>query len=106
MPPGRKRARCFAKAHIWIAFPVLGFQPEQISHYQLRRSKRDDHFCTSEVAALCLELSTDARDVHAGQVLERYLEVYTHHYLRAKHQLPPEWNGDAHQALGTALQPS
>ena len=98
--------KMFRKSPYLDRFPVLGFQPEQISHYQLRRAKRDDHFCTSEVAALCLELSPDARDVHAGQVLERYLAVYTHHYLRAKHQLPPQWEGDAHQALQSTLQPS
>ncbi len=70
--------KMFRKSPYLDRFPVLGFQPEQISHYQLRRAKRDDHFCTSEVAALCLELSPDARDVHAGQVLERYLAVCTH----------------------------
>ena len=91
--------KMFRKSPYLDAFPVLSLQPDQISHYQLRRTNRDDHFCTSEVAALCLELSSHASDVRAGHVLERYLEVYTHHYLRAKQQLPPEIDSDAHQAL-------
>jgi len=96
--------KMFRKSPYLNHFPVLSLQPEQISHYQLRRSNREDHFCTSEVAALCLEMSTDPNDVHAGKVLERYLEVYTHHYLRAKNQLPPDTHCEAHQAL-RALQP-
>ncbi|MNW10026.1 DTW domain protein [compost metagenome] len=75
---------------------MLSLQPEQISRYQLRRSRRDDHFCTSEVASLCLDL---AGDTHAAQVLDAYLDVFTHHYLQAKHQLPPDFDGAAHQGL-------
>ena len=76
--------------------PVLSLQPEQLSQYKLRRSHRDDHFCTSEVAALCLNL---AGEVLAEQTLEAYLDVFTHHYLRAKNQLPVLWDGAAHQRL-------
>ena len=76
--------------------PVLSLQPEQLSQYQLRRSHRDDHFCTSEVAALCLNL---AGEVLAEQTLEAYLDVFTHHYLRAKNQLPVAWDSAAHQRL-------
>ena len=77
-------------------FPVLSLQPEQISQYRLRRSRRDDHFCTSEVAALCLALGGEPL---AGQTLETYLEVFTHHYLAAKNQLPVQWDDSAHQRL-------
>jgi DTW domain-containing protein len=80
-------------------FPVLSLHSEQLSRYQLRRSKRDDHFCTAEVAALCLALSGEARDAHAAQTLEAYLEVFTHHYLQAKHQLPADADNTAHQRL-------
>ncbi len=76
--------------------PVLSLQPEQISQYKLRRSRRDDHFCTSEVAALCLDL---AGEPLAGQTLEAYLAVFTHHYLQARNQLPVEWDGAAHLRL-------
>jgi hypothetical protein len=76
--------------------PVLSLQPEQISQYKLRRSRRDDHFCTSEVAALCLNL---AGEHLAGQTLEAYLEVFTHHYLQARNQLPVAWDDAAHCRL-------
>ena len=76
--------------------PVLSLQPEQISQYKLRRSRRDDHFCTSEVAALCLDL---AGEPLAGQTLEAYLAVFTHHYLQARNQLPVAWEGAVHLRL-------
>jgi len=76
--------------------PVLSLQPNQISQYKLRRSRRDDHFCTSEVAALCLDL---AGEHLAGQALEAYLAVFTHHYLQARNQLPVAWEGADHQRL-------
>ena len=86
----------FRKSPYLNALPVLSLNPEQVSRYQLRRSRRDDHFCTSEVASLCLEL---AGEDHAAKTLQAYLDVYTHHYLQAKHQLPPDWQGQAHERL-------
>jgi hypothetical protein len=86
----------FRKSPYLNALPVLSLNPEEISRYQLRRSRRDDHFCTSEVASLCLAL---AGETHAAHTLQAYLDVYTHHYLQAKHQLPPHWDGAAHAQL-------
>ena len=96
-PEARKM---FRKSPYLDRFPVLSLQPEQISRYQLRRSRRDDHFCTAEVAGLCMDL---AGEPQAAQVLQTYLDVFTHHYLQAKHQLPPDWQGEAHQRLAQAL---
>ena len=90
-PEARKM---FRKSPYLNRLPVLSLAPEQVSRYQLRRSKRDDHFCTSEVASLCLEL---AGEVRAAETLQAYLDVYTHHYLQAKHQLPPDLQGPAHR---------
>ena len=92
-PEARKM---FRKSPYLDRLPVLNLSPAQISRYQLRRSRRGDHFCTAEVAALCLELA-DAPQ--AAQVLDAYLDVFTHHYLQAKHQLPPDHDGAAHQRL-------
>jgi DTW domain-containing protein YfiP len=75
-------------------FPVLSLGAEQLSRYKLRRSKREDHFCTAEVAALCLELAGEA---HAEQTLDAYLDVFTNHYLQAKHQLPCDAEDEVHQ---------
>ena len=93
-PEARKM---FRKSPYLDPLPVLSLQPDQLSRYRLRRSTRDDHFCTSEVAALCLELAGEAP---AAQTLEARLDVFTHHYLQAKHQLPPDLAGAAHQRLG------
>ena len=92
-PEARKM---FRKSPYLNALPVLSLNPEQVSRYTLRRSRRNDHFCTSEVASLCLAL---AGETHAAQTLQAYLAVYTHHYLQAKHQLPADWQGAAHATL-------
>ena len=96
-PEARKM---FRKSPYLDALPVLSLQPEQLSRYRLRRSRREDHFCTSEVAALCLAL---AGEPQAADTLEAYLDVFTHHYLQAKHQQPVDADGDAHAKL-RALQ--
>jgi DTW domain-containing protein len=88
--------KMFRKSPYLDGFPVLSLQPDQLSRYKLRRSKRDDHFCTSEVAALCLEL---AGELHAAQTLAAYLDVFTHHYLQAKHQSPVDSESVAHLRL-------
>ena len=92
-PEARKM---FRKSPYLNHLPVLSLHPEQLSRYKLRRSRRDEHFCTSEVAALCLAL---AGEPHAAQTLEAYLDVFTHHYLQAKCQLPADWEDAAHQTL-------
>ena len=76
--------------------PVLSLPPGQLSRYHLRRSNREHHFCTSEVAALCLAM---VGEPHAAQTLEAYLDVFVHHYLQARQQLPVDTNGVAHQRL-------
>lgn len=90
-PEARKM---FRKSPYLDRFPVLSLQAEQMSRYQLRRSTRSDHFCTAEVAALCLELGGDTV---AARTLEAYFDLFTHHYLQAKHQLPPDREGPAWQ---------
>jgi DTW domain-containing protein YfiP len=88
--------KMFRKSPYLDAFPVLSLEPAQISNYRLRRSNRDDHFCTSEVAALCLHL---VGEPHAAQTLEAYLDVFTNHYLLAKQQRPVDWDDATHLRL-------
>ena len=92
-PEARKM---FRKSPYLDKLPVLSLQSEQLSNYKLRRSQRDAHFCTSEVASMCLALCGEAL---AAQALEAYLDVFTHHYLRAKQQLPVDGGDAAHQRL-------
>jgi DTW domain-containing protein YfiP len=94
-PEARKM---FRKSPYLDHLPVLSLQSEQLSNYRLRRSTRDDHFCTSEVAALCLDL---AGEKLAAQTLEAYLEVFSNHYLKAKNQLPLDLEDAAHLRLRT-----
>ncbi|MDP3820883.1 MAG: tRNA-uridine aminocarboxypropyltransferase [Burkholderiales bacterium] len=98
--------KMFGRSPCLDHLPVLSLQPDQISNYRLRRSRRDDHFCTSEVAALCLNL---AGDHVAEKTLAAYLDVFTHHYLQARNQLPVAWDGAAHQRwreLGPGARPA
>ena len=97
-PEARKM---FRKSPYLDRLPVLSLQPQQLSRYLLRRSRCEAHLCTSEVAALCLEL---AGDHAAALALEAYLDVFTHHYLQAKNQLPPAWGSAAHQQLQLLLK--
>lgn len=92
-PEARKM---FRKSPYLDRLPVLSLQAEQLSRYRLRRAQRETHFCTSEVAALCLAL---AGEPHAAQTLEAYLDVFTDHYLKAKQQLPVDGEDAAHQRL-------
>lgn len=86
--------KMFGRSPYLNHLPVLSLEPNQTSQYTLRRSRRNDHFCTSEVAALCLQL---AGDRVAEQTLAAYLAVFTHHYLQAKNQRPVAWDGAAHR---------
>ncbi|WP_287879349.1 MULTISPECIES: tRNA-uridine aminocarboxypropyltransferase [Acidovorax] len=88
--------RMFRKSPYLDRLPVLRLQPGQRSRYRLRHTLHDDHLCTCEVAALCLELAGETR---AAQTLEAYLDVFTHHYLQAKNQLPVDEGNALHQRL-------
>jgi DTW domain-containing protein YfiP len=88
--------KIFRKSPYLDRFPVLSLQPEQLSRYRLRRSSHEHHFCTSEVAALCLAL---AGDQQAAQTLEAYLDVYSSRYLRARQSVPADPGDEAHRRL-------
>ena len=97
-PEARKM---FRKSPYLERFPVLSLLPEQLSRYRLRRSKRDDHLCTSEVAALCLGL---AGDEQAAAALDAYLDVFAERYLAAKRHIAVDEQSPAHQALQPFLR--
>lgn len=83
--------KAFRKSPYLDRFPVLSLNPEQRSRYKLRRSWHGHHFCTSEVAALCLAI---AGDLQAARTLEAALDVFSDRYLRAKQSLPPDVGGE------------
>lgn len=88
--------KMFRKSPYLEHLPVLSLSSEKLSRYKLRRSKRDDHFCTAEVAALCLEL---AGDEQVSQVLDAYLDVFSTHYLSAKFQKAIDPDDEIHTRL-------
>lgn len=88
--------KMFRKSPYLDRLPVLSLLPEQLSRYRLRRSKRDEHLCTAEVAALCLE---QAGDVRAAGALDAWLDLFSERYLGAKHHWPIDESSAAHQAL-------
>ena len=88
--------KMFRKSPLLDRFPVLDLRTDQVSRYQLRRSRRDDHFCTCEVAATCLGLAGERL---AERTLQAWLDVFTHHYLQAKHQLPVAADDASHRRL-------
>jgi DTW domain-containing protein YfiP len=89
--------KMFRKSPYLDALPVLSLHPEQVvSNYRLRRSARESHFCTSEVAALCLAL---AGETHAADTLAAWLDVFTAHYLSVKRWAPLDRASEAHQRL-------
>ncbi|MBC9251865.1 DTW domain-containing protein [Pseudomonas alcaligenes] len=92
--------KMFRKSPYLDRLPVLSLQPEQLSRYRLRRSKRDEHLCTAEVAALCLELAGDQR---AAQALDAWLDLFSERYLGAKRHWPVDENSAAHQAVKAFL---
>ena len=99
-PEARKM---FRKSPYLDCLAVLSLQSEQLSRYRLRRSQRDAHFCTSEVAALCLALAGESL---AAQTLEAYLDVFTNHYRLAKNQLPVDLDDAIRQRLRALRLPN
>lgn len=88
--------KMFRKSPYLNGLPVLSLQSELVSRYRLRRSKRSEHLCTAEVAALCLGLAGEAE---AATTLDAWLDVFTDHYLAAKYQRVPNLDDKAHQRL-------
>lgn len=90
--------KMFRKSPYLSGLPVLSLHPDALSRYRLRRSKRSEHLCTAEVAALCLGLAGDER---AAVTLDAWLDVFTEHYLAAKTHRPLDTGDAVHQALAS-----
>jgi len=86
--------KIFRKSPYLDRLPVLSLQPEQLSRYRLRRHIHANHFCTAEVAALCLALAGEAQ---LAQRLEAYLDVFSTRYLQARQSVPADLTDAAHQ---------
>ncbi len=90
--------KIFKKSPYLSQLPVLSLTPEQVSRYRLRRSKREDHLCTAEVAALCLQ---QAGDLAAAAALDAWLDLFMEHYARAKQQQKVDSQDQIHQRIAS-----
>jgi DTW domain-containing protein YfiP len=95
--------KMFRKSPYLDHLPVLSLHPEHmVSNYRLRRSARETHFCTAEVAALCLSL---AGEDHAGNTLAAWFDVFSEHYLSLRLSAPLNRESEAHQRLLDLTRP-
>lgn len=88
--------KMFRKSPYLDHLAVLSLQPEQLSRYRLRRAQREEHLCTAEVAALCLDL---AGETQTAQTLNAWFDVFCDHYLTARRLVPIDPENAAHQRL-------
>ena len=89
--------KMFRKSPYLDHLPVLSLHPERVvSNYRLRRSTREGHFCTSEVAALCLALAGEPR---AADALTAWFDVFTERYLSVRRSAPLDLASAALQRL-------
>jgi DTW domain-containing protein YfiP len=94
--------KMFRKSPYLDRLAVLSLHPDQVSGYRLRRSSHQHHFCTSEVASLCLALAGEAR---AADALADWLDVFSAHYLSVRRNLPLDRESGAHQRLQALATP-
>lgn len=90
--------KMYRKSAYLAHLPVLSLQPEAISRYRLRRSTREEHLCTAEVTALCLQLADDHA---AAEALEQWFARFSRHYLASRK--PPSASEKEALRAGTAL---
>jgi DTW domain-containing protein len=94
--------KMFRKSPYLDGLPVLGLHPEHASRYRLRRSAQDHHFCTAEIAALCLDLAGEAA---AAEALDAWFGVFSERYLVARGWQRPSPDSEALQRLRILVQP-
>lgn len=76
------QARKMFRKSPWLdGLPVLSLNTEQLSRYRLRRSNREEHLCTVEVATACLGL---AGATASASLLNDYFDVFTDGYLASR----------------------
>jgi len=93
------QARKMFRKSPWLAgLPVLSLHPEQLSRYRLRRSAREEHLCTVEVAAACIGL---AGEQQAAGLLGDYFDIFTDAYLASKLRIPVDLSLPARQRLAS-----
>lgn len=92
--------KMFRKSPCLAGLPILSLHTEQLSRYRLRRSCREEHLCTVEVAAACLALASDEAD---ALLLGDYFDLFTEAYLASRANRPVASDTPAHRRLAMHL---
>ncbi len=92
--------KMFRKSPCLAGLPILSLRTEQLSRYRLRRSCREEHLCTVEVAAAGLALAGDEAD---AQLLGDYFDLFTEGYLASRGNRAVLLDTPAHQRLAVHL---
>ena len=84
----REARKIFRKSPYLDLLPVLSITPDAISQYMMRKSEKENHLSTAEVASLVLK---NARQEHASIMLDSWFKVFRESYMlsktRIKHDL-------------------
>ncbi len=88
LPDGTwKEVRKMVRQSRWLDnVPILAFDPDRPTRYQLRRNPDTDHLCTAEIAAQLLTLSDQPE---ASKAIDNLLAHFLTQYHRWQHHLPP-----------------
>jgi len=83
-----KEVRKIVRKSPWLSdLPLLAFDPEKPSRYDLRRNPDSDHLCTAETVTELLKLNGEHT---AADELNRTFEIFITQYKRSKLNLPPD----------------
>lgn len=114
VPPGRRplfvlldgtwaeARKMFPRSPYLDGFPVLAFDPAEVSRYRLRCTRVGAQMCTAEVAALCLHL---AGEPDAARALDAWLDVFVEHTTDARGGRASSAPGGTRTAASSAEPP-
>ncbi|WP_394152310.1 tRNA-uridine aminocarboxypropyltransferase [Vibrio maritimus] len=77
----REARRMFRKSPYLDGFPVCSIKPEAVSNYTMRKSEKEDHLATAEVASLVFEQFGASRN---AMILSEWFAVFRESYMLSK----------------------
>lgn len=80
----REAKKIFKKSDWLQSLPVISFDPDIVSQYQIRTAAKDNQLATAEVASLVLELHGEQ---HNSDILSCWFDVFRERYLAGTKQL-------------------
>ena len=80
----REAKKMFKKSEWLQGLPVISFDPQTVSQYQIRKAAKDNQLATAEVAALVLAHHGEQQN---SQVLACWFDVFRERYLAGTKQL-------------------